>query len=275
MTSSISTGTIVDTSVPNVLATVKTYPLAERFCSCPYAAKLLDSERFIKPMFIDTQNIPGATTGVQWNSDYTTPIFAEILIAEEDLQTTKSLHSLAIEIFNAQRNVQETSLDQQASLGNVGMDAYAREKEEIEAVKTQENIELLKQCRKQWSMSPKELAEYTYGATLDPEVYLFFQEIYCHTEKYRQLWVERYQQSYCEKHPAESRSCDTKLTDLCSLDMVMPKSERRELERERICKLFPEAHKKVKNDPGIRSVIQDKCPELLKKSSQQPIQDEL
>src|SRR5271170_4233175 len=116
MTNSISIP--FPTSVPDVYATKNAVSLAERFFSCPTAAKLLDSERFIKPILIDTQNISGAVTYT--SLDNNNPLRAKILIAEEDLETSESLRNLAIEIFNAQRTASD--LDTQARLGNMGMD---------------------------------------------------------------------------------------------------------------------------------------------------------
>jgi hypothetical protein len=265
------------TSVPNVFAAVKMLPLAERFFSCPAAAKLFNSERFIKPILIDCHNIMTATTKITLENDIT-PTSAEIFIAEEDLQTTKSLGSLAFEIFNAQIQNFSRGLHQQASLGNVGMDAYARQSEEYEFADTHEYFELIEQCGNQWSMSPQEQKEHTNDKNQPLEVDLFIQEISCHTDLYRQEWVKKYQKIYCEKHPADSRSCEKgKATDLCSLNTVknMPDADRIEFVRSRICKLFPQAHDTVKNDPDIRKIVQDRCPELLEKSSPQPKQEEL
>jgi hypothetical protein len=264
----------IPTSIPNVSATKKAFSLAERFFSCPAAAKVLESERFIKPILIDTHNISGALCLTFLDNNYNS-LEARILIPEKNLQTTKSLDDLAFEIFNAQGA--SNSLHQQASLGNVGMDSFARQVEEIERANTQEHYELLKKCGNHWSMSPEELEKYTRDENLHPEIHLFTQETFCHTDVYRQKWVEQFQKTYCAKHPEEKRSCDTKMTDLCSFDMVlsMPDSERNEFIRERICKLFPQAHVTVKNDPGIRAVIEAKCPEVLEKSSPQSIQDEL
>jgi hypothetical protein len=66
-------------------------------------------------------------------------------------------------------------------------------------------------------------------------------------------------------------------SDLCDVKMVrsMPCSVKIEFESERYCKLFPQAHVTVKNDPDIRAVIQAKCPELLGKSLNQLIQEDL
>jgi hypothetical protein len=259
------------TPVPNVFATRKTYSLAERFFSCPAAAKLLASERFIKPILIDTQNISGARTDVYpYNS-----MGAKILIAEEDLQMTQGLSNLAFEIFNAQGTAD--GLYQQASLGNVGMDSFARQWEENEMAVTQEYFELIKQCGNDWVMSPKELREYTRDENLHPEIHLFVQEVGCHTDFYRQAWIRNCQKIYCEKQPADSRSCETKTTDLCNREMVtsLPDKKRRKFKCERYCKLFPQAHVTVKNDPDVRGIIRENCPELLEKSSHQPIQEEL
>jgi hypothetical protein len=266
--------TTVPTSVPNVSATMKAYPLAECFFSCPTATKLLDSERFIKPLLIDSQNISGAKTRIIWKSDYT-PISSKILIAEEDLVTSKSLRNLAFEIFNTQTT--STGLFQQARIGDVEMDSYARQIEEHERADTQEHFELIKQCGNHWTMSPEEQEKYTQDSFTVPETHFFIQEVSCHTDDYRQEWIRNFQKIYCEKHPADSRSCETNMTDLCNFDTVrnMPISERKEFIRERICKLFPQAHVTVKNDPVIRKPMQTKCPELLEKSSLQTIQVEL
>lgn len=264
------------TPVPHVFATWKAYSLAERFFSCPHAAKLVQSKRFIKPILIDIQNIPGAETRIHWESNFS-PSAAQILIPEKYLQTTKVLRTLAYEIFNAQGNVQGTSLYQQASLGTLGIDSYARQSEEHELAKTQEHFELIKQCGNHWKMSPEELKTYTSYENQHPEMYLFIQEIACHTDFFRKEWVKKFQKIYCDKHPSDSHSCETKMTDLCNLDMLrtMPVAEKAAFLRERICKLFQEAHVQVKNDPSIRAAMQAKCPELLEKSSPQPIQEEL
>jgi hypothetical protein len=267
----------IPTSVLGVFATAKAYPLTERFFSCPQAAKLLDSERFIKPILIDTtQNIAAAITLIHWNSDYTTATAAKILIAEEDLQTTQALKNLAFEIFNAQ-GTSKGFLYQQAILGNVGMDSYARQAEDREASGTQEHYELIKQCGNHWTISPEELEAASLEENEQPEIKLFVEEIYCHTDYYRREWVEKYQTIYCEKHPADNRSCETKKTDLCNLDTVrrMSFAEQTKFSRERICKLFPQAPDTVKNDPYFRAIILGKCPEVLEKSSPQPSHEEL
>lgn len=271
-----STTVVLPTSVPNVYATMKAYPLAKRFCSCPTAAQLLDSERFIKPLLIDTQDIIGAAAQAHtyWKSNHA-PISAKILIAEENLQTTKSLSHLAFEIFNTQRTSKD--LYRQATLGNVGMDSYARQLEEHEIADTQEHYELIKQCGIHWSMPPEEQEKYTQGELTDQEVTLFMAEYSCHTDGIRQIWVEKCQKIYCEKHPADNRSCNTKMTDLCNDNMVrrMSNSERGMFLIKRICELFPQAHVTVKNDPDVRGIIRENCPELLEKPSQQLKQEEL
>jgi hypothetical protein len=251
--------------------------LAERFFSCRTALKLLDSERFIKPLFIDAQNIPGARSYVDYEKSTYNPNSAEIVIPEKQLQSATALRDLAFEIFNTQSS--SPSLYKQAELGNVGMDAYARQREEQETADTQEHHKLIKQCAKQWKLSPKTLEEYSLKENENLEVVLFRDEYVCHTDRYRQEWIDRFQKIYCDKHPDDfGRSCKTKKKDLCDQDKLlsMSLSKRSEFAFKRACKLFPQAHENVKNDPDTRKMIQRECPEVLeKKSSNQAIKKDL
>src|SRR6185436_1401990 len=99
------------------------------------------------------------------------------------------------------------------------MDSFARKREEHESADTEEHYDLIKQCGNHWTMTSEELEAYTKNDPL--EVELFIQESWCHTDFYRQEWVKNFQQLYCEKHPADSRSCEIKTTDLCNYDMVL------------------------------------------------------
>src|ERR1700679_3481883 len=91
MTNSISTSFL--TSVPDVYATKNAVSLTERFFSCPAAAKLLDSERFIKPILIDVQNISHPETSLKLESDdnFIKFLNATIAIPEIHLHTNKAL----------------------------------------------------------------------------------------------------------------------------------------------------------------------------------------
>jgi hypothetical protein len=280
MTNSISTSLpVLTTSVPNVFASTKALalPFIELFLSCPHAAKLLESERFIKPILIDIETIPRAQTQIYSENNFEKPTGVKILIPEKHLQTTEALQRLAYEIFNAQRSPQRTSLYQEAALGNVDMDSYARKSEEDELAKTQEHFELIKQCWSPWKMSSQELKTYTSNENRHPEMHFFIQEVACHTDVFRKEWIQKFQEPYCKKHPADSRSCKTKKTDLYDdiRGKSMPDAEKKKFEIERICKLFPQAHLTIKNDPSIRKIIQDNCPKALEKSSKPPKQEEL
>ncbi len=269
---------VISTSAAGVYAkSEEAFLLAERFFSCPPALKLLDSERFIKPIFIDAQNIPAARSYVDYERSTYNPDSAEILIPKKHLQSTKSLLDLAFEIFNTQRS--STGLYKQAELGNVGMDSYARQKEERETADTQEHHKLIKQCAKPWKLSPKTLEEYPLKENENLEAALFRDEYTCHTDRYRQEWIDLFQKIYCDKHPDDfGRSCKTKKKDLCDQDKLlsMSLSKRSEFAFKRACKLFPQAHEDVKNDPDTRKMIQRECPNVLgKKSSNQPIKKDL
>lgn len=201
-----------------------------------------------------------------------------ILIPEKLLQSTKALLDLAFEIFNTQRSSSGLDLQKQAELGNVGMDSYARKREERETADTQEHHKLIKQCAKSWKLSPKTLEESFLKENENLEVDLFKQEYVCHTDRYRQEWIDMFQKIYCNKHPDDfGRSCKTKKKDLCDQDKLlrMSLSERSEFAFKRACKLFPQAHENVKNDPATRKMIQRECPSALGKSSNQPIKKDL
>jgi hypothetical protein len=142
---------------------------------------------------------------------------------------------------------------------------------------TKDQSKLIKECGNHWNMSPEEIEQHTQFENQHPEVTLFIQEFDCHTDGYRQQWVENFQKPYCAKHPEDTRSCNTKKEDLCSTEMLnsMSNKEREVFFKRRICKLFPEAHVAVKNDPRIRKIVEEKCPEVLKKSSNQSVKEDL
>jgi len=153
----------------------------------------------------------------------------------------------------------------------MAMDQFARLIEKHETAATHDHIKLLKQCGNHWSMSPEELKGYTQIENDLIEVYLFLQEIVCHTDHYRKEWIRLYQNTYCANYPADDRSCKTNPADFCSIHVYkrMSGSEQGEFIKNRTCKLFPHAHESVKNDPYYRGIVQDRCPEAMEKSKKQ------
>jgi hypothetical protein len=265
----------VSTSVPGVYASTDAFSLAERFFSCPAAAKRLDSEEFIKPILIDSQNIPGPKSDIDYDKSNYNPKRATILIPEKHLPSTKALTGLAFEIFNIKKSA--ANLNKQANLGDMGMDSFAMQKEDEETRDAKEHFKLIKQCAKPWKLSPKEVEEYMGDYNVSLEVTRFRDEIMCHTDRYRQQWIDLFQKNYCKKHPSDSRSCETKKKDLCDHDQLisMSRSKQLDIAGKRACKMLPQADESVKKDPFIRGLLQEACPEALRKSTKQPMKKDL
>ena len=121
------------TSVLNVFATEEAFPLAKRFLSCPAAVKLVQSERIIKPLFIDIQKLSEAQTSIA-RYESGNPKEAWIVIPK-DLQMTQGLHTLAFEIFHAQPS----------------KSLFSRQ---LEKQELSEYSELIKQCENHWMKKP-------------------------------------------------------------------------------------------------------------------------
>lgn len=251
---------LVSTPVYGIFATQDTALLVETFLSCSVASRLLNSEQFIKPMIIESSNLPFAKTLIGYIEN---SLVAKIEIPEKILRKTKALEDLAFEIFNTQPSSNE--VNQAAELGNVGMDSYARQIEEQEYLRTLQHHKLISQCSKAWKLPPERVKHNTYIENRGWELNFFNQEYGCHTDYYRKKWIELYQKNYCKNQPDDTRSCMTNKADLCDFEKVQKLSpwESSAFLDKRICKLFPQAHEKVKNDPDIRMIIQENCPEAL------------
>jgi hypothetical protein len=251
--------------MPNVFTRKRAAGLIRAIFACPEAKTLLNSSRIVKPLLIDVDpELSSGVTEVDFGSDGIP--FAIIWISEKFLGTTSALKLLAFEIFNAQHS----SLKKyKAKMGDIGMDSYARQLEELEYANTFPSYALIRKCGKAWQLSEKELEENEQSELhhSQPEVHFFMQETSCHTDHYRRQWIDEYQKIYCKKHPEDSRSCEAKMTDFCELNAFrsMPLLEQIEIVLENTCKAFPEAHATVKNDPGILNSVSKKCPEVLEK----------
>jgi hypothetical protein len=247
--------------LPDVFTTTRAVGLTTSFFACSEAKTLLNSSRFIKPLFIDIDlEFKGGRTQVDY--DENGKPFAQIGISNR-LGRVSALKLLAIEIFNAHYSYLHPNLEMK------NMDTYARRIEEIEYENTKPHFALIKQCGKTWRLSKKELEQYERAelAHSQPEFHFFHQEIACHTDYYRRQWIDDYQKIYCEKHPEDSRSCEAKKDDFCDLEVFrsLPIFEQDKIEMEKTCKAFPEAHATVKTHPDILASILENCPEVLGK----------
>lgn len=234
---------IVPTSVSNVFASPDALSLVEKFCSCPAALKLFSSA--VKPLFIISTTQASASfapaKGHAW-----------IQIPKRELQTKDSLDSLAFEMFNAQNSLGDLiRRGIRSDDGKVGMDTYAIETQMEEHFRTRGIAQLKEQCAEVWDLAPDTRFQ-------DPILDLFEQEVNCHTDSYRQQWIDNHQTNYCAKHPEDKRSCEVNKEDLCDYLKVLelPEHDRSKLEKERFCKMFPHAHEKVKEYHRWRAAIQ-------------------
>lgn len=248
----------VSSCAPEVYSSPSTVSLVDQFCSCPAAAKLLASDQLIKPLFIESRDIPGAKTSSDYDNYWNLKKIT-ILIPLSHLHKEEALTDLAFEVFNAQRS--DSDLLKQAERGNMGMDDFARKLEELEMAETHGHYALREQCAKAWKIpaEPNELKD------LDLEVTRFAQETECHTDAIRSRWIDKFQKNYCSKHPEDSRSCKMKKKDLCDSKKVqlMPEAESMDFIFARVCKMFPDAHENVKNHPVYRRIVEQACPEAL------------
>lgn len=249
------------TAIPNVFASPETLSLVNQYLSCPAAKQLLSSNDIVKPLFIKaTEDQNFAETASYYNKDYK-PTRVEILIPKSHVKTKEGLGDLVFEIFNARTSYvsDQAARLKQAASGSLSMDAFARNTEISELSHARDHAELRKKCAN-LKLPPDEVVDHLKDQPI--EVALFAQDVDCHTDIYRSDWIDLYQAAYCAQHPSDTRSCQTTKQALCNHNqmLAMPKQNREKAFKERICKMFPNAHQDVKNHREYRNFVEKTCP---------------
>ena len=239
----------------SVYAASSMLPLVTQFFSCPAAQKLLDSDQIIKPLFIRSTQYNSPYCDIAYDAEWN-PRMSTIGIPEWHLKTKRvAISDLMYELLNA--NASYSRLLKLAAKGEVELDLFAREYEQIEQAATRGRFQLNQECSKGWDLPALSIE----ADCPDQEIHQFNQEIWCHTDAIRRQWIDKFQKIYCEKNPKDERSCKTKRDELC--DYQLPESFGAGALAKRVCKLFPSAHEKVRIDPEYRKIIASHCPEKL------------
>ena len=260
---------IVSTPISRVFASPSTLPLVHKYLSCAAAKQLLSSDAIVKPLFIEaTREQNFAETQAFFDKNYK-PTKIKILIPESDVQTKEGLGDLVFEIFNAHTRyvTEQASRLKAAAAGNLSMDAFARNNEISELNNAQEHAELRKKCQV-LKLPPDEVVDHLKDKPL--EVALFVQDTDCHTDIYRGDWIDLYQTKYCAQHPSDARSCEAKKKALCDRNQVLAMTEqnRNKIYKDRICKMFSNAHPDVKKESLYQNFVKNNCPQDQKRKTE-------
>ena len=259
----------VSTAISGVYVSPSVLPVFNQYLSCAAAKELLSSDNVVKPLFIEaTRDQNFAETQSFFNKNYK-PTKLKILIPESHLRTNEGLGDLVFEIFNAKKRfvAQQAYLMKEAAAGNLSMDAFARSTEINELNNAHEHAELRRECQA-LKLPPDEVVDHLKDKPR--EVALFAQDTDCHTDIYRADWIDLYQAAYCAQHPSDTRSCKAGKNELCDRNQLlgMPEQKRNKIYKERICRMFADAHQDVKSDFVYQKFVKNHCPKSQKERTQ-------
>lgn len=226
------------TSVPKVWGdSLRAVSLVDQFYSCPAAKEWIASSEEIKPVMVQlSDQIFGAYALVSFkeSDEFRSRIFIQASSSDKE-----ALGYLVFELFNTLHKAPLLELDKQARQGELAMDAYALGKEMLEYDTAEKSDALIERCTTEWQI-PMTYPEFKGN----PIHLLFWQEVTCHTDSYRQGWIDHHQRAYCSKNPQDTRSCGQEIQrDLCDREAVkkLHKEEPvayNEFIKNRICKVF-------------------------------------
>ncbi|MBX9924251.1 MAG: hypothetical protein K2Y01_09095 [Rhabdochlamydiaceae bacterium] len=221
-------------------------------CLCSDGAKFLASTDFRPNIRIQPTLESAAHT--LYNATHAT-----INIPQKNIVNDDGFKSLIVELFNAKIHPpQHDNLLKKSSLGCTGMDSFAQQMESVEKKQTKKRITLHDRCQSLWG-------DLLTDEDRDQHLKDFYLEAGGHTNTYRHYWMDNFKENYCNKNPDDVRSCQTTKEQLIGFFRVqsMNPIDKVKFLTDRICQLYPCAHKNVKKDSFYKEHVTKHCPDSL------------
>lgn len=243
-----------------------TKDLLVRFCRCETAKNFLTSLASKTKIFLQVGNFERA------NADWA-PLTSqhEVIISIPKEPRSPGIDSevsaLAFELFNAQNLKKFETNEDLAARGELGMEEYVKQKETVEASAGMGRLNLQKNCADKWNIVLPQSNPNSIDAKITTiESSLWKSEWQCHTDAYRQNWIEDYKQAYCKTHPEDKKSCTAKTSQLCYEKYNnLNRYEKGPFLADRLCKgFFKTAPKNLK--PALIPIVKSTCPHILEKT---------
>lgn len=238
--------------------------LIQRFSSCPLAKKLLIKVAAATNILLETGNFVTASVKLSsLSGKVILSIPAESRTTDRDPEVT----NLGFELFNIQNIKRYKDVDARAEQGDIGMESYAKDMETIEAESGFGRLDLQNRCAASWKIPKPVKNPHSIDSHITTlEATLWKSEWICHTDHYREQWLDLYRSAYCQKHMEDLQSCKAKKKSLCySKYASLSLQEKGPFLVQRLCeKFFKNAPVSLK--PALEDKIRYACPQLLRES---------
>lgn len=245
-----------------------TQQLLQRFTQCAAAKDFLENVAANLNIFLQTGDFDRSNVEEGDASDSRIISISKTpRTKNEDTEVT----SLAFELFNGKNMRNFRALGDLAAEGEVGMDAYATQKDSLEADAELGRLDLKNTCAKAWKIRKPNDNPFSIDAQIKSVKDVVWKgEWMCHADAYREEWIDTYKSRYCKKHPEDKASCKASKKKLCYAEyQSLEPQEKRPYLMQRLCReFFNNAPDHIK--PVLEPMVKQACPDVLKKSKKVP-----
>lgn len=216
--------------------------ITSQLCACPTVRDLLASFGDKVSIDVKTGDSPQIRAGFVDAKNAKRPgSNAEIHFPERTVKQRETVGHATFELFNVKHRIDMESLWNRAQNGDVDMNPYATAFEKIEFKARDEALDLSLECNFITQTDMKD-------TTRDLLIHLWNKVFDCHTDKFKERWIQHFQKAFCQKHP-EKQFCKMRVEGLCNYYEVvnMPEEKQYLFKVNRICERLHKLPQKVKD----------------------------